>query len=207
MRRNGPIIVGLISGLVVIVANFFVGTVMQTLRNEVTQWQLIAGAFAVLVGSINLCRIHMTKISRKKEDRFFSWVLLVGFFGFLLFGLPKGSSSHPQFQWVFKTSLEPMSATMFALLVFYIASAAYRAFRVKTPEATVLLLAAVILMLGKVSVGRMISEWIPQASSWLLDYPNTAGMRGITIGAALGAVATAFRVLIGIERGHLGGIG
>jgi len=38
---------------------------------------------------------------------------------------------------------------------------------------------------------------------WIMDVPNAAGIRGITIGMAIGGVVTALRVLIGRERRYL----
>ncbi len=93
---------------------------------------------------------------------------------------------------------------MYSILVFYIGSASYRAFRAKNFEATLLLVAGVIVMLGQAPIGATISKTIPKISGWILDVPNTAGMRGIILGASIGAVSQAFRIMLGIERRHLG---
>ncbi|MGW8178339.1 MAG: hypothetical protein ACWGQW_06175 [bacterium] len=42
---------------------------------------------------------------------------------------------------------------------------------------------------------------------WIRNVPNMATMRGVMIGAALGAIALAMRTLMGIERGYLRGGG
>ncbi len=94
----------------------------------------------------------------------------------------------------------PILSTMFSLLAFFIASAAYRAFRARNVLATLLLVAALIVMLR-------FNPWFPQMaglSNWLMNVPNLAAQRAIVIGIGLGIVATALKVILGIERGYMG---
>ena len=64
------------------------------------------------------------------------------------------------FYWIFDYIYTPLSATMFALLAFFVASASYRAFRIRNFEATLLLISGIILMLGRVPIGALIPAWI-----------------------------------------------
>ena len=88
---------------------------------------------------------------------------------------------------------------------FFISSAAYRTFRARTPEAAILLVSAVIVMLGRVPIGAYIHDWLPEGMLWLMSVPNMAAKRGILLGVSLGAIATALRIIFGIERSYLGG--
>ncbi len=100
--------------------------------------------------------------------------------------------------------LIPIFATMFSLLAFFIASAAYRAFRARNVMATLLLLAALIVMLRFNPYLGPLSDYMPKVSNWLMNVPNLAAQRAIIIGVGLGIVATALKVILGIERGYMG---
>ena len=55
-------------------------------------------------------------------------------------------------------------------------------------------------MIGRVPIGNAIHPAIPQIADWLMEIPQNAAKRGILMGAALGVIATGFRVILGIER-------
>ncbi len=108
------------------------------------------------------------------------------------------------YNWLYDHVFAPCNATMFALLAFFIASAAFRAFRARNVEAGLLLGAAILIMIGRVPLGRALHESLPWLAEWIIDVPNNAGRRAILMGAALGAIATGLRVILGLERSHLG---
>ena len=205
MRKEIPLLITLLSGLVYIVANFFAIPAFKTLTPILDKWFQIATAFAVMVGVINLTFIHGRNISSRKSGWAYSALLLVALYSSMIYGVFK-TAADPFFATIiFGSMITPLSSTMFSLLVFYISSAAYRAFRIRSFEATLLLVTAIIIMLGRAPIGDIISPLLPKWTSWLMSIPNTAGMRGIQIGATLGGVATALRVLVGIERAYLSG--
>jgi hypothetical protein len=126
--------------------------------------------------------------------------------------------------WTYNYLYQPLQATMFALLSFFIASAAFRAFRAKNTEATILLVTAFIVLLGRTYAGSFLTDAVTTGESLnlgLVDIPldglrldkltstimnvfNLAGIRAITIGIAMGIVSTSLKVLLGIDRSYLG---
>lgn len=117
------------------------------------------------------------------------------------------------FWWLYEYVMQPLMTTTFAMLAFYVASAAFRAFRAKNLEATLLLGTAFIVLLGRTYLGVQLTAWVPDALSalkidqmtvYIMKIFNTAGNRAIMIGIALGIASTSLKVLLGIDRSYLG---
>lgn len=117
------------------------------------------------------------------------------------------------FWWIYEYVFQPLLTTTFAVLAFYVASAAFRAFRAKNLEATLLLGTAFIILLGRTFAGAYLSQAIPDSLSalridqmtvYIMSIFNTAGNRAIMIGIALGIASTSLKVLLGIDRSYLG---
>lgn len=117
------------------------------------------------------------------------------------FYTPEGLEN-TMFKHFFSDIMVPLQSTMFALLAFFISSASYRAFRARNLLASLLLIAALIVMLrfAPGPWGTLISK----TSAWVMNVPNLAAQRAIVIGIGLGIVATALKVILGIERGYMG---
>ena len=113
---------------------------------------------------------------------------------------PKGRA----YNWFYDHVFAPCNATMFALLAFFVASAAFRAFRMRNLEATLLLVSAIIVMLACAPMGSAISGDLVDVKDWILAIPNNGGRRAIMMGAAIGAIATSLRIILGLERSHMG---
>jgi len=109
------------------------------------------------------------------------------------------------FGWIYTFMMVPLQGTMFAILAFFIASAAYRSFRARSREAAVLLVAAVIVMLGRVPLGEYLVPISGDATQWIMNVLNASVRRAILIGISLGAIALSIKIIFGIERAYLGG--
>lgn len=198
-------VVAFVVGFVMIVSFFVTNKPLQDASKTLENWGVIVSAFALGLASVNLLQVHAKKIARgTPADWVYSGALIVSMLGIAILGIAKGPT-YPSYQFWFDALFVPGQATVYAMTGFFIASAAYRAFKLRNTESVVLLVTAAILMLGNVPVGEKIWSGFPVVSKWLMDIPNLAGQRGMLIGAGIGGIASGLRVLLGIERSYLGG--
>jgi len=205
MRLVIPLAITFITGMIMVL-NFFVPhEPFRFLGDNLQEWYMIVASAAIFLGAMNLLHVHIRKIRLKLKNWKYSPVTIVGFLVMMVTGVIYGVIEGLPFDYLFQNMVVPMGATMFSLLAFFVASAAFRAFRASNWRATLLLTSAFVVMLGQVPIGSMIWDKIPLAKVWLMAIPNTAGQRAVMIGAAMGVVATSLRMIFGIERSYLGG--
>jgi hypothetical protein len=279
--------------LLLLIQYFFNFPALDKIATSINDYTSIVAAFAMVLGLVNLTRIHVNRIYRKQGTWRYSIVLISAFTITVFMGfkygidstwkeelsqekyeelvLKKGTESdnhklytetryfvkvdnvaYPTsaefyntpsltdnqkekrtvyihesgnyfYSVIFERIYSPLQATMFSLLAFFMASAAFRAFRAKSLEASLLLISAFLVMLGRVPLGEVLGHiinffvsWIPligdidyskifvDISQFIMDCPNSAGQRAIMIGAALGIVSASLRIWLGFEREHLG---
>jgi hypothetical protein len=217
MRREIPAFIALFVGVICIVQFFIPHRPFGTMVDSFSDWFGILQAFAIWLGALNLIRINMKRsLSKKAHDRWYGFVVVAAFLlittvGFFFSGGRQFQLSGTRFDFLYINVYSSLSSTMFALLAFFVASASYRAFRARSWEATLLLLSAFLVMLGRVPVGDAITTWLPQGfhlsdlASWIMTYPQVAGQRAIMIGIALGVASASLRLILGLERSYLGG--
>ena len=92
-----------------------------------------------------------------------------------------------------------LGSAMFALLGFFIAAAAYRAFRVRSLESGLMMVAAVAVMLGQIPFGLWIWDGFPALRQWLLEVPSAGAFRAIKFGAAVAGLSMAIRMWFSVE--------
>jgi len=243
LKRQMPAIIAIGVGLFILFGHFINNTNVQGfVNNDATQWFDIIASFAIFLGALNMLKLQVLKVVKKKRNWQYSILAIFGFAfaifaGFFFRGanyitltdihpqnvnklveyistiqdvddpvlmakaiegslanyeIPKIFISHSTaeafaesvsglakdvtlgvkpwgthvqiegslFSWMFFKIFTPLSSTMFALLAFFVASASYRAFRIRNFEATLLLVAGIILMIGRVPIGGLVPWWL-----------------------------------------------
>ncbi|MFH1850873.1 MAG: hypothetical protein ABIA75_00865 [Candidatus Neomarinimicrobiota bacterium] len=229
MKRTVPLLITALGGFVLIIAYFIPRT--EGWGEVAAIWFDVLASIAFVLGGGNLLKIHLQKISDQKTGWGYSGITIAAFLFTLFVGLGKigvnpniqypdfvWSGSYRElgspFWWLYEYVFKPLTATMFAMLAFYVASAAFRAFRAKNIEAILLLGTAFIILMGRTFAGVVLTAWLPDFLSGLrlenltvtiMKIFNTAGNRAIMIGISLGIASTSLKVLLGVDRSYLGG--
>lgn len=218
LRRQLPLLITFAMGVVFACQYYVPHPASELMLTTVTKWLQIIGGFALVLGVTSLFHIHAGKIRRKEPGWGYSGVLYASMLGTTLVGLGYSFSSQQwilgketidgvrtAFGWVYTFMMVPLQGTMFAILAFFIASAAYRSFRARSREAAVLLVAAVIVMMGRVPLGEYLVPISGDVTLWIMNVLNASVRRAILIGISLGAIALSIKIIFGIERAYLGG--
>lgn len=199
--------------------------------------------FLLGLGIFSLIRIHASKLVKKQKDWAFSLLLLVSLVTMVVIGYwdwtvrefhdPKNLLEDPAAwtfvnyasNFLFDGLIQQMDAAMFSMIAFFILSAAYRAFRIRSIESTVMMASALILVIslmgyvdflwnqgidsmitvdGKVDLDHWANNLkIGEISNWVKDYMQIPSLRALDFGVGLGALAMGLRIWLGLERGGL----
>lgn len=203
LKRMLPTAIAIAAGLFVLIALFTSIPLFDVIGTYLIDTVIILAAFALLLGVINVLRVHARKIQKGPPGSIYSFVLIAAMLIVLVIGLPAlpgrpAGPSQPIIQWIFENIQLPIQASLSALLVFFVVTAAYRLLLVRNLEATVMLVVVLIVLIGQVGLGLV--PVLPKLKDWILTVPALAGVRGILLGVALGALLTGIRLLLGIER-------
>lgn len=230
MQRQLPMLMLFVSGLIMLLDYYFPRLpAVHGAREVFLNWGRIALTCAMFLGILNLVFSNFKKVVLRSPGWAYNLVLLGSFLFTFFYAVQyrmvmkngmavtlKGTDLGTMGFKIFVNVYTPLSATMFALVAFFIASAAFRAFRAKNFEATLLLVSAGLVMLGTIPVAdayfaRLGLERFlgPRNLSWLSyqiqSVPMTAAQRAINLGVGIGIVVISIKILLGIDRSYFGG--
>ena len=232
MSRSIAVLVASVAGIAMVLSKFIVP--MQSAETTVATWFNALAAIAFVLGGANLLKMNLLAISARRPGWGYSAVTVTAFLvtlavGLLKVAVPRSAAfpDHPMggaataeggaLWWIYEYLMSPITSTLFALLAFYVASAAFRAFRAKNAAAIFLLATAFVVLLGRTYAGVVVTSWIPAENPWIswlrlenlsaviMSVFTTAGTRAMIIGIAIGVAATGIKIMIGLDRSYLGG--
>ena len=195
-----PMVIAAAGGLVTLGGYLFPDTRLGLYRDQLIEWAIIVAAFALLLATFNVLRVHSQRIIASQKEWVYSLVLLIAaslaWIPPLLSG-PSGAIAQALRDYV----IAPLGAGLAALLVFTLTLSGVRLLRYRRDPLSILFILVVALaLLGTTPLLGF--EWLSDVRDWLIRVPGMAGFRGLFLGVALGTVVTGLRVLLGRDRPH-----
>jgi hypothetical protein len=203
MKRYVPMGLAIFSGFAVIFGFFLDIPIINTVEDTLTSWVSYLNYFAVLVGTAGVLRLSIPRLLKRGKDwpiDAYSITMIAVMFGL---GMTVGTKSFG-YTWLYDNFYRPVSASIFAMLGFYLLSASYRAFRVKSLPVLGSIIAVILILINSAPAGPALFPTIASMAVWVRDVPSKAGMRGYIMAAAFGAISIGIRVLVGRETTYLG---
>lgn len=189
---------------VVTLAGFFTRGTFADLAGMLAQWVAVVVAFALLVGLGNLIKVHVGRVFSRSEGWLYSLIVVGSALAVLGAGLIGRGPGDPYVAWMFRWLYQPLGAAVFSLLAFFLTTALFRSLRVRSAEAVVLLIVALLVVIGQAPFTSAPELYLGvDIKNWLLDFPVLAGTRAILLGVAFGAIALSLRVLLGFDRPYM----
>ncbi len=191
------------AGILVLLGYFIDADALSYIGSLITDWAIIIGAFAALIGIINLIFVHMEKFRARQAGGIYSVLLVIALIFTTGFGLLLGPEN-PFMRLAIDAIIVPVESALMAILVITLVYASIRLLRRRVDLMSVIFLVVAVLVLILVMptpIGQL------PGTQQLLDFINTflrGGARGLLLGIALGTLLTGLRVLFGIDRPYGG---
>lgn len=195
-----PYVLMAVLGIFMMMQYYIPHETVQAPKRLLLQWKQPLNGFIILLAIIGIATAHIRKVYRQEKRWGYSVITLVSMVAMIFVGFIYGVQDGTVFSDWFKYLISPIEATMFSLLAFFVASAAFRAFRARSASATILLVSATIVMLSLIPIVSQNVPVLSDVSSFILKYPNTAAKRAILIGVSLGAISVALKTILGIDK-------
>lgn len=201
-RREIPVIIIFVSSMIMILPFFLNIPPLVTTSAEIKRMLVPLASCAGILGANEVVGRHIRKVQMKREGWEFSIVLVAAFIFFFIV------SSQPSLQELFKTTyitiIGRVNESVFSLIALFMATMAYRAFRMRNIETILFGLSCLIVLIANAPIGEAVWPGGPAVRDWIMDVINMAGMRAVGIGVALGIFAYGIRTMLGYERIALG---
>lgn len=190
-------------GLIVLLGFFFPIPLLMQLRLILTDWAVVIGAIAVLVGIFNLITVHAEKIRLRQKGSVYGLLLVFSLLGTFGYGLIFGAED-PLMQMTVDAVIVPVEAALMAILAITLVYASIRLLRQRQDLTTVFFLVVAVLLLIAIMPKPFDNSLIDGLIIDLTGMFSRGGARGLLIGIALGTLLTGLRVLFGIDRPYGG---
>jgi hypothetical protein len=201
-KKGIPIFIAILFGGLTLLGLLFN---LPALNNLMLGWAGFIAGFALLLGILNLLYVHSSRTIKKKN--IYSAILVLSMLAVFILAVTDNidltdNGVQTTFNWV----LAPLEAALASLLAFFLLFAGFQMLKRQRTIWSILFILTAILIL--VSNALVVSTLLPQNINQIIRQVQhviqniivLAGMRGLLLGIALGAILLSIRILLGLER-------
>ncbi len=194
-----PLWIITIVSFVTILEGFFpivedvIGSQLEMLRTFMT----VLGPGVSFIGLAMLVVAHLRRIYSRATDP--HWLYSVAVFVSLIpisYGMIFQGVDGPLSRWLFRYTVSPTHQTLFSMTAFYITTAAYRVFKFRNIDASVLLVSGMIILWSALPLFTNLFPWLVPLATWINEVPTVAGYRAFILGVSLGALGLGLRIML-----------
>jgi hypothetical protein len=202
-RRDVPIIIASVTTIVGLLAFFFAVQQISDVSDALSGWAVIISGFFLIFGFADLTLHHGRNIAKQGENWIYSIWLVGLMWGVFLLSIVLGRGSKMVSNLYTLTYSRAYTAQR-GLLGFWITSATYRSFKIRSLEGALLMIAGFFVILGNIPASGPIWIGFPYIRQWLLDILYSGGIRPMIMTTGFAMLAYGMRVILGWERTYLG---
>lgn len=201
-KRVLPTVVAAMAGLLILLGYFVPIGFLGTMRIVLVQWATVLAAFALLLAYLNILRVHVGRLFRKRApNRVASMILVLASIMVLVLVILQGSDGEFVQAWL-SMVLIPGQSALLALTAITLTLAGTRLLRTRRNGYTVIfLLGALITLMAAIPI---VYPPMVGVVMGFVDAVAMGGVRGLLLGVVLGIVLTGLRIILGIDRPHSG---
>jgi hypothetical protein len=175
----------------------------KSFATTISTYVIIIIAFGVCLAAAESARRNLQNISKRTSSRWiYSLAALASFLIVLVVGLVFRSSSK-QYAWVNAVLIVPGTWGFTGIIIFYVSSACWRVFKMRSVDATILLVTAVLACLSNAPLVALVWPGFISIRSWLDTYVSASVGIAFNMGAAIGGIIFGIRVFLGLERRYM----
>ena len=203
-RLSWLFIITAAAGSIVLIGYFVDWPFLHQVRSTILHWAALVSAAALIVGIINLARVHWLKSVHRETGWGYSIILISALVVTMVVGLITGPTSSP-IMWAFTSIVIPVEASLVASVSIALIYAASRLPARRRNAASIgFFIIVLVSIAGRVSFGGDSIQALVVIRTWINQVWSVGGLRGLLIGVAIGTLATGVRVLIGRQRPYEG---
>jgi hypothetical protein len=196
-------IIAIAVGVFVLLGYFITTIPFSYLKNLLTEWAVVIGGMAVLVGIGNLIFVQLDRLRTRQKGSSYGALMALALVFTFGFGVISGPESQLM-RFSVDAIIVPVEATLMAILAVTLIYASVRLLRRRADVMSVVFLVFALISLILIMptpIGPVPGD---QFFQLIVGMFSRGGARGLLLGIALGTMLTGLRVLFGADRPYGG---